>query len=81
MAVTIRRKKGKKFKTITLLNPAEKRAKYKLELETGVHYTNSMNPKTKNGEWQRLTDGEEAYRKGYISAGIDSAKAYKANNK
>ena len=40
-----------------------------------------MNPKNKNGEWQRLTDGEEAYRKGYISAGIDSAKAYKANNK
>jgi hypothetical protein len=75
---------AKKLKTkngniITLLNPAEKGAKYAKELSTGKKYTNSgAVKKDKSGKVIKLDKKERAYRGGYLDGRKDNAKAYKA---
>ena len=60
-----------------ILNPKERKDKYKLELETGKKFTNDLKPKLgKNGRQLKLQKSEEGFRTGYISAYIDSAKTY-----
>lgn len=82
MAIQILKRRGKKTKTITLLNPAEKREKFLTELSVGAKMTNDGEWKVNSdGEYQVLTDEEKAYRSGYLAAGKDSAKAYKHNQK
>ena len=76
MAVEVKTKKGK---TVTLLNPSEKGAKYARELKTGKKRTNAGSWKLdKNKKGINLTDVERAYRAGYLDAQGDSAKCYKA---
>ncbi|MDE5601360.1 MAG: hypothetical protein K2J16_02575 [Clostridia bacterium] len=67
--------------TTTLLNPSGKAAKYSAELKNNQRYTNyGAVKKDKNGQAQRLTRKQRAYRAGYLQARKDSAKAYNANN-
>lgn len=71
--------KTKKGNTITLLNPAQKAAKYAAELSTGIRYTNEGSYKVdKNGE-VGLSDVQRAYRSGYLDSRTDGARAYKYN--
>lgn len=73
---------NKNGKKVVLLNPAEKKAKYKRELKEGIKRTNSDKYKTdKNGKMIRLTDSDRAWRAGYISSSIDGSKAHFANKK
>ena len=74
--------KSKKGKTITLLNPAEKGAKFAKELKRGYKFTNDGIPKRDNEKNAlMLTDTEKAFRSGYLSARKDSANVYKAKMK
>lgn len=76
MAVKVKTRKGK---TITLLNPQEKRDKYFKELKTGVARTNTGKVKyTKNGKPKKLSGKQKSYRVGYIGAQNDSAACFKA---
>lgn len=69
-------------KKVRLLNPAQKRAKYVVELKTGEHYTNTGQKKTDDrGHVKKLTKREAAWRSGYLQAAQDNAKAYKHNQK
>lgn len=86
MAVKYTIKKGRnKGKTVTLLNPAEKRAKCFDELSAGVGLTNDPKhrqvKRNSKGKQKLLTNAQKAYRAGYIQAGTDSAKCYKANKR
>ena len=77
--------KTKRGKNVRLLNPAQKANKAKLELKTGVKYTNwgevKLNPKT--GQEIVLSEKERAYRAGQVAQSIDNAKAFyaKTNSK
>lgn len=74
--------KTKNGKTITLLNPSEKGAKYADELRNGIRYTNDGRYKAdKDGVVMELTDEQRAFRSGYLTAQKDAAKAYKARKK
>jgi len=78
MAVIVTNKKGNK---VTLLNPAEKGAKYAYELKANVRTFNDGRFKPdKNGELG-LTETQRAYRSGYLAARKDSAACYKAKRK
>ena len=78
MSVKIR----KNGKTITLLNPAEKGAKYAKELRTGKKYTNDgAVKKDENGKVIKLGKKERAYRGGYLDGRKDNAKAYKSKRR
>ena len=71
--------KNKKGKTVTLLNPKEKKQKFQKELKYDRKVTNDGSFKRdKNKKGIPLTESEKAYRHGYISATIDSGKAYYA---
>lgn len=73
--------KGKKGNIVMLLNPAEKRAKALAELQDGIKRTNDYHAKKDaKGRPQRLTKVERAYRAGYVQAGTDSAKCFKAKH-
>lgn len=75
MAVKVRGRNGKE---VTLLNPAEKAAKFARELKVGFARTNDGLPKLdKNHSQTRLTAEQRAYRSGYLAARKDSAAAYK----
>lgn len=75
-AVVANRKTGEQR---TLLNPHGKYQKYNYELSAGQHVTNDGVKKVdKKGKPITLSDGQRAYRAGYKSAIIDSAKAYNA---
>ena len=79
MAKTFINKNGK---SVVLLNPAEKGAKFAKELKRGVKHTNEGHIKTdKNKKGIRLTSEQRAYRAGYLDSRNDSAKAYKAKKK
>lgn len=67
-------------KQVTLLNPHGKFGKATAELKQGVHLTNEGEVKCdqKTGEVMKLTPGEIAFRNGYRSAMIDTAKAHNA---
>ena len=69
-------------KTVTLLDPAGKGAKYAHELKTKRRYTNEgrvkVNPNT--GEVQKLTKAQRSYRAGYLDARKDNAKAWCKKN-
>lgn len=69
-------------KQVTLLNPHGKFGKATEELKRGVHLTNEGEVKcdTKTGEIMQLTETEKAFRNGYRSAIIDTAKAHNAKN-
>lgn len=78
MAVKILKNNGK---TVTLLNPSEKGAKYADELRNGTRYTNDGRYKAdKDGVVLGLTKEQRSYRAGYLDAQKDSAKAYCAIN-
>lgn len=78
----MRKIKLKSGKDYTVLNPKERKDKYKLELETGKKFTNNLKPKLgKNGRQLKLQKSEEGFRTGYISAYIDSAKTYFSRQK
>lgn len=74
-------------KQVTLLNPHGKFGKATEELKQGLHLTNEGQVKCdkKTGEVMKLTSEEKAFRNGYRSALIDTAKAHNAkagkNNK
>ena len=70
-------------KTVTLLNPSEKGAKFAKELKTGVARTNDGRYKIDSNSKKaiRLTNEQRAFRSGYLSAQSDSAKAYNAVHK
>lgn len=77
MAVVVKSRSGK---NVTLLNPAEKGAKYSAELRANVRCTNDHRvKKDKNGKKLGLSKAQRAYRAGYLTARSDSAKAYKSN--
>mgnify|MGYP001630770270 FL=1 len=76
MAVKVTSRSGK---TVTLLDPAEKGAKYAAELRAGIKCTNDHKIKrTKSGVAIGLDRVERAYRAGYLDARKDSANAWKA---
>ena len=78
MAVKVRSRNGKE---VTLLNPAEKAAKFAGELRTGIRKTNDGRYKAdKHGEVGLSKEGR-AYRAGYLDARADSAAAYKHSRK
>lgn len=80
MAVRIFSKKT--GKEITLLNPSEKATKFAYELKGNIATTNEGVVKVdKNGNYQKLTDKQRAFRSGYLTSRTDSANAYKAKNK
>ena len=68
MAHIIKRKNGS---DIVLRNPAEKSKRFARQLKNGCV--------TETGE--ALSDEEKAYRRGYLNARNDNAKAYKSNKK
>lgn len=69
-------------KQVTLLNPHGKFNKATEELKQGVHLTNEGEVKCdkQTGEVMKLTSEEKAFRNGYRSAMIDSARAYNATS-
>lgn len=72
----------KNGKSITLLNPSEKGAKFARELKEGVKRTNAGSFKLdKNKKAIRLDEKERAYRSGYLDAHKDSANCYKAKKR
>lgn len=79
MAVRVKTRKGK---TITLLNPQEKRNKYFKELKKGVAMTNTGKVKVDaKGKVKKLTGKQRSFRAGYIGAQNDSAACFKARKK
>ena len=69
-------------KTVTLLNPSEKGAKFAKELKSGIKRTNSGSFKlTSDKKAIHLNDKERAYRSGYLDAQKDSANCWKAKRK
>ena len=76
--VTVLNESGKR---VTLLNPAEKGAKFAKELKQGVKRTNRGGFKLKDGKAIKLTKSERAYRSGYLDARKDSSKVFKAKKK
>ena len=79
MAVFLKNKKGR---DVVLLNPSEKARKFADELGNGVKQTNiGMIKFNKNGQPIRLTDSEKSFRRGYLQARKDSAKAFKSKNR
>lgn len=64
MAKVIRHKSGKK---VVLLNPAEKGKRYARQLKSGFV--------SETGE--KLTKVDRAFRRGYLTARSDNAKAFK----
>ena len=76
MAVKVTSRSGK---TVTLLDPAEKGAKYAKELKQGYKRTNAGQFKTDaSGKGLKLDKAARAYRAGYLDAQKDSANAWKA---
>ena len=72
--------KNKAGKDVCLLTPDEKKKKYQRELKENRKRTNSGKFKLdENKRSITLTAEEKAYRNGYISATIDSGKAYHYN--
>ncbi|MCD7728691.1 MAG: hypothetical protein LUI60_02100 [Clostridia bacterium] len=62
-----------------LLNPYGKADKYWYELRKGIRTTNEGTHKEgRDGKDIKLTEGQRAYRSGYIDSQNDNAKAYKA---
>lgn len=78
MAVIVRNKNGKE---VVLLSPSEKYTKYMDELQNGCKQTNGGRIKYgKNSKPVRLTQQERAWRSGYVSAIVDSSKAFKSKH-
>lgn len=76
MAVKVKSRSGK---TVTLLNPSEKGAKYAKELKLGYKRTNDNKFKLdKSGRGIKLDERQRAYRSGYLAAQKDSANCYNA---
>ena len=72
----------KNGKTLVLLNPFEKGAKFARELKEGVKRTNAGSFKLdSNKKSIRLGEKERAYRSGYLDARKDSANCYKAKKR
>lgn len=70
----VRTRKGKE---VTLLNPAQKGAKFAHELKFGCKVTNDGNAKVgKDNDIVTLDKTERAYRSGYLDARKDSANCY-----
>ena len=62
---------------VTLLNPAEKAAKYAKEMKSRKRLTNEGHKKlNKNGKQKKVSDLGMAYRAGYLQARKDNAKVY-----
>ncbi|MBQ7339227.1 MAG: hypothetical protein IJW43_00030 [Clostridia bacterium] len=79
MSIVVKSKNGK---SVVLLNPAEKGAKFAKELKRGVKHTNEGHIKTdKDKKGIRLTKEERAYRAGYLSARQDNAKAFNSKKR
>ena len=79
MAVKVKSKSGK---TVTLLNPSEKGAKFAKELKQNRKRTNAGAFKLDDNKKSiPLTAVEKAYRGGYLDARKDSAKCYNAQKK
>ena len=79
MSVKIMSKRGK---VVTLLNPAEKAAKFADELNTRQKFTNSGAVKhDAKGRFIMLNAVERSYRAGYLDARKDNSNAYKAKKK
>lgn len=77
MASTYVNKKGEVKK---LLNPSEKSSKYAYELKNDVLITNDNQLKrNKKGDPKRITDSQIAFRRGYLKARSDNAKAFNYN--
>ena len=66
---------------VTLLNPSGKGTKYAQELKDNKHYTNDGKLKVDDkGNPLPLTNEQKAYRSAYLTALLDSAKAYNSKN-
>ena len=65
MAKVINTKSGKK---IILRNPAEKAKRYSRQLKSGQVFETG----------KKLTENDIAFRRGYLSARTDNAKAFKS---
>ena len=71
---------NKKGEVKTLLNPSEKAAKYAYELKNEVLITNDKQlKKNKTGNPKRISDSQIAFRRGYLKARSDNAKAFNYN--
>ena len=76
--VVVRNSKGGET---TLLNTHGKGKKYAAEIRNNQRMTNRGVPKSdKNGEVQKLTKEQLAYRHGYLDCNADHAKAWKSKN-
>lgn len=63
-------------KDVTLLPPQMKGRKAAYELRTGQRFTNNFEPKyDDNGQIQKLTEVQRAFRSGYLEARKDIGKA------
>ena len=72
---------NKNGEPIRLLNPYEKSKKYAYELKYQILITNFKEvKKNKDVSPKRITDSQIAFRRGYLKARLDNAKAYKYNN-
>ena len=71
----------KKGEVVRLLNPYEKSKKYAYELKHQILITNFKDvKKNKDGSPKRISDSQISFRRGYLKARSDNAKAYKHNN-
>lgn len=78
MAVKVKTKNGK---TVTILNPSEKGAKYAREIREGQRYTNDYEQKTnEKGLVEKLTPEQAAYRAGYLDHQKETNKIFKKAN-
>lgn len=68
-------------RTKHLLTPSGRAQKYAAELQQGVRLTNGGAVKvTEQGTPIPLTEGQIAYRKGYIGSTLDNGSAFKAKH-